>query len=71
MGERHEDLLGDLFLHAFVACIGNDADDLGARAALGRILLSENRTADAMREYRALIDVLESRGLLGDEDKPE
>jgi lipopolysaccharide biosynthesis regulator YciM len=51
--------------------LGNDADDLGARAALGRILLSENRTADAMREYRALIDVLESRGLLGNEDKPE
>jgi hypothetical protein len=42
-----------------------DADDLEARGALGRLLLSERRDDEAAKEYAGLLDVLERRGLLG------
>jgi len=47
-----------------------DADDLETRAALGRLLLTEGRDAEAAREYAAMIAALGRRGLLGEEEKP-
>lgn len=50
---------------------GPELDDLGARAALGRILLANNLRDEAMQEYSGLIDALERRGLLDTTEKVE
>jgi lipopolysaccharide biosynthesis regulator YciM len=41
-----------------------DPEHLAARAALGRLLLSEHRDSEATKEYAELLDVLERCGLL-------
>ncbi len=51
--------------------LGVDSDDLGTRAALGQILLSEGRVSEAAREYGSMIAALNRRGLLGGEEKPD
>jgi lipopolysaccharide biosynthesis regulator YciM len=43
--------------------------NLAARGALGRLLLSERREEDAVREYGELLDALEQQGLLRDREK--
>lgn len=44
--------------------IDHEPDDLAARGALGRLLLAEGKSIDAQREYQALLEALERRGLL-------
>jgi lipopolysaccharide biosynthesis regulator YciM len=48
-----------------------DEDDLAARAALGELLLRDDRPQFALREYQALIDSLERLGLTNPPPKPE
>jgi len=58
-------VLDDPYHRDFAGMLARDADDLEARVALGRLLLSERRDDEAAKEYAELLDVLERRGLLG------
>jgi lipopolysaccharide biosynthesis regulator YciM len=55
-----EPALGELAL-----LLERDADDLEARALLGRVLQAEGREEQAAKAHRELIDALERQGLLG------
>lgn len=51
------------------AVLEREPDDLEARGVLGRLLLTEGKTIDAGREYAALLDALDRRGLLQSREK--
>ena len=51
--------------------LARSPEDLEVREALGRILLSEGREVEALTEYGALLDALESMGLLAAREKLE
>jgi lipopolysaccharide biosynthesis regulator YciM len=53
----------DAALSELRGLLERDAEHAGARTALGRLLLSERRDAEAVREYRRLLDLVERRGL--------
>ena len=83
LGEREDDAHARLALSRSLAARGEvdeavaelrrllerDPEHLGARAALGRLLLSEHRDPEATKEYGELLDVLERRGLLRSREK--
>ena len=78
LAERTDDLHARLALARALAARGEideaiadlrrvlerDPEHLGARAVLGRLLLSEHRDPEATKEYAELLDVLERCGLL-------
>jgi lipopolysaccharide biosynthesis regulator YciM len=66
---RHLAARGDLdaALAELRRVLERDPEQMEARATLGRILLSDHRDADAVKEYAELLDVLERRGPVGPE----